>query len=433
MDKRQTRVTPREAAFKILYDVFQNGAYVNHALSSVLSNGGMSAPDAGLCSELVFGILKYKLTLDYIISEFSSVKLKKISPSVMIILRIGIYQLRFLDKIPPSAAVNESVKLAGKYANRSRGFVNGILRSASLKAKEVQMPDRSNPTEYFSVAYSYPVWMVERLLAEYGSIDCEKILNAANQKQPVFARMNTLKGSPNECAAEIELDGVSIEDTELEYVKRLVGKVDISSMKSYKNGFFTLQNINSAMAAEVLDPRPNEKIIDVCAAPGGKTTHIAEKMKNQGEILAFDLHEHKIELIENAAARLGVDIIKAQAKDMTQEIKELSGDADRVLLDAPCSGLGVIHKKPDIKWTRNPEDISELVKTQAQLLEVCSRYVRRGGVLVYSTCTILKEENEEQVQKFLAVHSDFKIEYEKSFFTHQNGGSGFYICKMIKE
>ncbi len=423
----------REAAFKILYDVEQNGAYVNRALSDILRRGGLSSPDAGLCEELVFGVLKYKLTLDYIISEFSSVKLRKISPSVITILRLGIYQIRFLDRIPTSAAVNESVKLAGKYASRSRGFVNGVLRGAARGMDAVKFPDRSNTAEYFSTVYSYPRWMVERLVSEYGEEECEKILEAANRRQPVFARMNTLKASADECANMIERDGVRTENTELEYVKCLVGKVDINLMDSYKNGYFTLQNINSAMAAEVLSPQPNEKIIDVCAAPGGKTTHIAEKMQNRGEILAFDLHEHKIGLIERAAERLGVDIIKAWAHDMTEEIQNLIGYADRVLLDVPCSGLGVIHKKPDIKWTRTEQDVAALCALQAKLLSVCSRYVRRGGVLVYSTCTILKEENGEQIRKFLLTHKDFEIVYEKSFFTYQNGGSGFYICKLIKK
>lgn len=422
----------REAAFKILYDVEQNGAYVNRALSDILRRGGLSPIDAGLCGELVMGVLKYKLTLDRIISEFSSVKLRKISTSVITLLRLGIYQIKFLDKIPPSAAVNESVKLAGKYAPRSRGFVNGVLRSAARGIDNVKFPDRSDAAEYFSVVYSYPRWMVERLILEYGEEECEKILEAANRKQPVFARMNTLKTSAGECAAMIERDGIKTENTELEYVKRLVGKVDITQAESYKNGYFTLQNINSAMAAEVLSPQPNEKIIDVCAAPGGKTTHIAEKMQNRGEILAFDLHEHKIALIESAAKRLGVDIIKAQAHDMTKEIQSLIGYADRVLLDAPCSGLGVIHKKPDIKWTRSEQDVAALCELQAKLLSVCSRYVKRGGVLVYSTCTILKEENGEQIRKFLLSNKNFEIVYENSFFTYQNGGSGFYICKLIK-
>ena len=422
----------REAAFKILYDVEQNGAYVNRALSDILRRGGLSPIDAGLCGELVMGVLKYKLTLDRIISEFSSVKLRKISTSVITLLRLGIYQIKFLDKIPPSAAVNESVKLAGKYAPRSRGFVNGVLRSAARGIDNVKFPDRSDAAEYFSVVYSYPRWMVERLILEYGEEECEKILEAANRKQPVFARMNTLKASAGECAAMIERDGIKTEKTELEYVRRLVGKVDITQAESYKNGYFTLQNINSAMAAEVLSPQPNEKIIDICAAPGGKTTHIAEKMQNRGEILAFDLHEHKIALIESAAKRLGVDIIKARAHDMTKEIQSLIGYADRVLLDAACSGLGVIHKKPDIKWTRTEQDVAALCELQAKLLSVCSRYVRRGGVLVYSTCTILKEENGEQIRKFLSSHKNFEIVYENSFFTYQNGGSGFYICKLIK-
>lgn len=422
----------RETAFKILYDVEQNGAYVNHVLSEALGSGKLSPADAGLCNELVFGVLKRRLTLDYIISKFSSVRLKKISPSVLTILRLGVYQLWYLDKIPSSAAVNESVKLAGKYSNRSRGFVNGVLRSADRERDSFKMPDKSNFPEYLSVVYSYPLWITERLLSQYGVQLCERILAAANERQPVFARMNTLKATPKECAEAIARDGVQVEDTELEYVKRLVGKVDINSLDSYKNGYFTLQNINSSMAAEVLAPQPGEKIIDVCAAPGGKTTHIAEKMQNRGEILAFDVHEHKIKLIENAAKRLGIDIISAQSHNMTEFIPKLEKSADRVLLDAPCSGLGVIHKKPDIKWTRKPEDIEELCAVQAKLLDVCARYVKSEGVLVYSTCTILKEENEEQIQKFLETHVNFKKEYERSFFTHENGGSGFYICKMIR-
>ena len=208
------------------------------------------------------------------------------------------------------------------------------------------------------------------------------------------------------------------------------GKLDINNSESYKNGLYTIQNPSSQLTAITLDPKPNEIIIDVCAAPGGKTTHIAELMKNKGRVLAFDIYQHKIDLINKSANRLGIDIIEAVKHDSSIFKPELVEYADRVLVDAPCSGFGVIHTKPDIKWHRNENDIKELIKIQEKILSVSSKYVKKGGTLVYSTCTILKDENEIQISKFLSENRDYKLISEKRLFTHIDGGSGFYIAKL---
>ena len=212
-----------------------------------------------------------------------------------------------------------------------------------------------------------------------------------------------------------------------------MGAIDIGASNAYKNGLYTLQNINSMRAALVLSPKENEFIIDMCSAPGGKTTHIAELMNNNGKVVAFDIHEHKIDLINRTAKRLSINIIDARVNNSEISIEELFGKADRVLCDVPCSGLGVIHKKPDIKWNRKEEDIAELLKIQKNILNSASKYVKSGGVLVYSTCTILREENEERIEEFLKENTDFEKDFEKLYLAHETGGSGFYICRLRKK
>ena len=423
----------REAAYTTLLRFDRDGAYINHALNEIFNKNRFSDTDRGFAAELVYGCLKGRNRLDYIISRFSKVKLKKMSKQVRIILELGTYQIMFMDRVPDSAACDESVKLASSHAYRSRGFVNGVLRGICRGKKNIKYPNPENRAEYLSVMLSFPKWIVDRLTNDYGAEKCEMILSAANRAYPPYIRKNPLR-EPLDFLSTLSADGIEAEkDGEIEGCYRVNGSLDISRSNTYKNGLFTLQNRSSQMAALTLDPKPGQFVIDMCAAPGGKTTHMAELMKNKGEIRAFDIHEHKISLINAAAKRLGIDIIEAQTRDAAVPAAELLGKADKVLLDAPCSGLGVIHTKPDIRWSRKEEDIAELVDIQSKLLDAASSYLKPGGHMVYSTCTILKDENERQIEKFLKKHSEFKLVSEETLLTHETGGSGFYIAKLKKE
>lgn len=427
-------MTGREIALKALYEIEENGMYSNQALKAALSHPGLNDADRGLVTELVLGVQKNKIRLDHCVMQFSKVKLKKMTPWVRNILRMGIYQMVDMDKIPHSAACNESVKLARRYAHQAAsGFVNGVLRSVARNLDAIVYPERNHPVEYLSVLYSYPVWMVEKLLEQFGLDECEAILRESNLPHPVTLRVNPLKIRPEELPAILAREGIrSAQDCLIPYCVRVEGAIDVTRSKAYQDGLYTPQNTSSMRAVEVLDPQPGELVLDVCAAPGGKTTQIAERMEDRGRIVAFDIHPHKAELIKAAAARLGLNSISAQIQDASVPVTEYIGKADRVLVDAPCSGLGVIHKKPDIKWTRQETDIQALAGIQAKILDTACQYVRPGGVLVYSTCTILCEENETQTERFLDRHPEFIKAKEDLLLTHQTGGSGFYLCRLEK-
>ncbi len=423
----------REIILKALKEIEDNGAYFSSSLNHALS---LSEPiDKGFVTEVIYGVVKNKTALDYIIMQFSKVKIKKMSPYVLNILRMGVYQLYYMDKIPASACCNESVKLAKKYANKgAQGFINGLLRNVSRNVDTISFPDKTDIKTYLSVVYSYPMWLVEKLISQYGKESTEEILREGNESHPVNIRVNTLKTTKDELISILEKEGVIAEPYEdLDYCLSVKGKLDIHSLKSYKEGLFSLQNISSVRTVLELSPEKGETIMDICSAPGGKTAFISELMGNQGKVFAYDLHPHKIDLINNAMKRLGIDIVTADVHDGTVLMEEFVGKADRVLVDAPCSGIGVIHKKPDIKWTRKPEDIKSLAEIQEKILETSSYYVKNSGVLIYSTCTILKEENQDQTENFLKKHPEFHKISETQILTTQKGESGFYICKMKRD
>lgn len=420
----------REIILKTLYEIEENGSYFNHALSNALSM--CNDADRGFVTEVIYGVIKNKLALDHIIMQFSSVKLKKMTPWVKNILRMGIYQMYYMDKIPHSAACNESVKLSKKYAHAASGrFINGVLRNVSRNIDSITFPEKENSAHYLSVKYSYPLWMAEMLLKQYGLEKCENFMAESNCSHKVNLRVNSLKTTPLKLIEMLKAEGVIAAPSSIsKNCVAVSGKININSLKSYKDGYFSLQNISSYKAIEVLSPKENEFIMDICAAPGGKSCAAAEMMKNKGEILSFDIHEHKTALIENSAKRLGIHIIKSSVHDGCEFMSQYKNKADKVILDAPCSGLGVIHKKPDIKWSRHEGDINELAEIQAELLNTSSRYLKIGGIILYSTCTILKQENQDITSEFLKSHTNFEKLYEEQILTGENGESGFYICTM---
>lgn len=422
----------RELVLKGLCRIEEKGEYSNIALAYVLERDDLSPVDRAFVTELMMGVVRNRLKLDYIVQKFSKIKLKKLSPKVHQMLRMGIYQMVCMDNIPDSAACNETVKLANKYAHGgAKGYVNGLLRSVSREKENIEYP--TDDLNRLSIYYSCPLWLTEKLICQYGADECEKILADSHIKHPPAIRVNRTKITENELIKVLDDEGIKVKETDIENCLLVDGAINVKKSKAYLDGLYTLQGISSMMAVDVLAPEANEFVMDMCAAPGGKTTQIAEIMGDKGKVLAFDIHPHKIDLINSAAKRLGLSSVEAKLGNSAVFMEEYDRKADRVLVDAPCSGIGIIHKKPDIKWQREEKDIEQLVKIQRDILENSSKYVKSGGVLVYSTCTILKEENQEQVQKFLENNTDFELKEEQQIQTYQKGGNGFYIAKMIRK
>lgn len=417
-------INAREIALKILYEIDFNGAYSNITLKKAFKSHELTDRDKALVTSLVYGVTDRRLTLDYVISRFSKLRLKKISKFILIILRMGIYQLMFMEKIPESAAVNESVKLAKRYGHgASAGFVNGVLHS--VIKEDIEYP--SEKTEYLSVKYSFPAELCEKWTSDFGYDFTEKLLSAFQTPKKLNLRPNTLKTSAPELLSMLKDKGINASVSE-DYI--VSDGLDIADDELYKNGYYTVQDAAAMCAAKVLAPKCGDTVIDMCAAPGGKTTHMAELMQNEGRIYAFDVYEHKIELIKRNAERLGVTIIEPMLCDGTKEDGRFLKTADKVLCDVPCSGLGIIGRKPEIKWNR--EDRSGFASIQGKILENGAKYLKDGGEIVYSTCTIEKEENEAVTTEFLKSHGDFEKTFEKTYYPNIDGTDGFYICKMRK-
>lgn len=420
-------MTARQTALKALYEIEKNGAYVSEELKKTLSASDLSNVDRSFVTELVYGTIKNKARIDYIISKYSSQKLKKLSVWILNILRMGVYQILFLDKIPHSAAVNESVKLAKRYGHpASAAFVNGVLRSVS-KNGDVAYP---NGREFFEVYYSHPKWLVDMAFEQYPK-QAETIIENNNISPDVTVRVNTLLKPAQEVKNGLLGKGIKVEQTDEPAILKIKGFGDISSLSEYKDGLLTPQGFCSYLAAKLLEPQKGDFVMDLCAAPGGKTTAIAELCKDSAKIYSFDLYDHKIKLIENACKRLGIENVCAKVKDVTEFMPEFLGKADRVLADVPCSGLGIIHKKPDIKWNRKLTDFVAICEIQEKIFTNAAAYLKRGGVMVYSTCTFNRRENEEIALK-LAERNGLKPIFSKTYLPCRDY-DGFYICKLIKE
>lgn len=439
----------REIALKALYKIEKEDAYSNIALNQVLKeNKNIDERDVGLISELVYGTITWKLTLDEIIKKYSNIKLKKISVWILNILRMGIYQIIFLDKIPKSAAVNESVNLAKRYGHKSSSnFVNAILRKVSVNDYK-ELEEIKDDKERISKTTSMPMWIIEELLKQKDIKEVEEICKNSNLKPNTTIRINKLKTNKKELEEKLGKRKIKYLEGSLEDFFVLKKVKNIENIDLFKEGFFTVQDEGAGLIVDVLAPKEDECILDACSSPGGKTTYIAEKMKNKGKIEAWDIHEHRVKLVQNAAKRLGINIIQAKTQDATEFNQDLVGKFDKILLDVPCLGLGVIKRKPDIKWKRKKEDIEEITKIQKAILDNCSKYLKKNGELVYSTCSILKEENEDIIERFLKENLDFKIckENEKNYenivifeekdkyinIYPSNENDGFFICKLRK-
>lgn len=438
----------REIALKTVYKIDKEEAYSNIALDEMIKDNRkkLDDRDIGFISELVYGITTWKLTLDEIIKKYSKIRLKKISPWILNILRMGIYQIVFLDKVPKSAAVNESVNLAKRYGHKSSSnFVNAILRNVEKHDYE-EFFQIEDDIERISKTTSMPTWIIEELLKENNIQFVEEICKNSNIKPKVTIRINTLKTNKEEMEKLLKERNIEFEEGKLENFLILDKVKHIENLDIYKEGYFTIQDEGAGLIAYMLKPRENEIVLDACSSPGGKTTYMAEMMKDKGKIVAFDLHEHRVKLVEENAKRLGIHIIKTKCEDASIYKEEYKEQFDKILLDVPCLGLGVLKRKPDIKWKRKKEDIEEITKVQKEILETCSKYLKTGGQLVYSTCSILKEENEDIIQEFLKKHTDFEqisLNEEKYEVNINKNGNiqlyqniendGFFISKLQKK
>jgi len=440
----------REEALKIIIKIFDDKSYSNILLKNLKQK--YSPLDRAFITEIVYGTVKWKLKIDYIINSLSKIKVEKISASILNILRMGIYQIGFMDKVPQPAAVNECVKLAKKYGNAGAAkYVNAVLRNYCRNMECINFPERdSDAVKYMSVMYSYPEWIVKTLIDEFGKEFTEEYLIASNAIPPLTVRVNNLKIDKNILKEILSQKGIEVfEGAYIDDALVLKGVSGIENLEEYKKGYLTVQDESSMIAALVLDPKPGEFIMDVCSAPGTKATYFGELMNNKGRIISGDINESKLKLVRDNCSRLGITIVETLKNDASKTMPEFLGKADKVLVDAPCSGLGIMRKKPEIRWNRGIMDLKAIQAIQLSIINASSKYVKTGGVLVYSTCTILKNENLGIVNNFISNNKDFVLEdishfipdklkkesSEKGYielYPHIDGIDGFFIARLRK-
>lgn len=424
----------RYFAVQTVYEVTCKGAYANVALAQILRREKLNDLDRRFCTELVYGTIKAGESLDWKISKYVNRPLKKIDEKILSLLRVGFYQIFFLSRVPNSAAVNESVEIAKKISGLGASkFVNGVMRSAVREPEKSDFPDDESP-ESIALKTFHPLWLVNLFVDEFGLSAAKKICETNNIEPPLCLRVNFLKTTREKILFELKKIGAEVTESNFApegLVCRNYGSPD--NFKPLKTGLCQVQDESSMFAAHVLNPVAGDFVIDCCAAPGGKATHIAELMKNSGRIVAADIYETKLQHIRENAHRLGIKIIEPLLIDAREIGRKFSGQADKVLVDAPCSGLGVIRRKADVRWKKNPDEIAKLPELQFQILNGAAAAVKPGGTLVYSTCTILRRENEEVVEKFLDENPDFRLYDTKKFLTHETGTDGFFIAKMERK
>ena len=432
----------REIALNIVSRVLDEGAYSNLVLSKELNESNLDDKDRALVTELVYGTIRRKNTLDTIISNFVK-DIKLMDKKVLNILRIAIYQMHFLDKVPEFAACNEAVELAKAISEQNGKLVNG---SYTKNPDDIEVSN--GVVDRLAYQYSYEPWFIRMIYKQYGEKDGKRILSGLNQTPKVTVRVNNTKADFDEVYDRLEEMGYDVEEgyacPEAIIIR---GGRSIESNPLFIEGAITVQDESAMLVAPLLDLEENDTVLDLCAAPGGKTTHIAELLEGKGKVYGFDLHENKLSLIKENAERLGLNNIEVKEMDATKMDSLYVSSADKVLIDVPCSGIGIIRKKPEIKWNKTRKSLKELIPTQREIMENAWQYLKNGGTMIYSTCTLNKEENEDNVEWFLNKHKDAKV--EKTFlgnmdnFVYNADGSltilpneymdGFYIAKIVKK
>ena len=451
----------REAAYKALLAIERDGSYSNLELSKMLASDELS--NKGFIREIVYGVTENKIYLDYILDKFIKKGAAKTKLQALIILRMGVYQILFMNSVPNYAAVNESVALARRFARGTDGFINGVLRNFIRNMDSASEIDVKGQLEYLSIRYSCQLKLVEELVSMLGFEHAKVLLEHAGHRPPLSIRVNIAQISVKELADRLRANGFEIEGSKLSDRVLLVKGGALTEANEYKKGLFSIQSEESCAIADFADAKSTELVIDLCAAPGGKAAAMAEQMLKpststepltktepgkqpststepltktepgiaSGKVVALELYEHRAALIEATARRLGIENIEVRCQDAIEQIDELVGKADLVLADVPCSGLGVIRRKPEMKY-RDEFDFDELVEIQKSILETGSSYLKPGGRLIYSTCTINPRENELMVKDFLERHEEFISEKEVKLSPFDNGYDGFYMNKLKK-
>ena len=435
----------RDTAIKIMNEVHENGAYANVALTRQLRKADLDDTDRRFVTELVYGAVKAGDTLDWILRRYVNRPLRKIPPMIREILRLGLYQIFYLDKVPASAACNTAVELAKKYSHPGTvKFVNAVLRTAVREPEKAKFPDgKGHATEGLALASQHPYWLVKRWVKAFGFEETQALCDFDNGQPLLSVRANTLKADRDTLLAALKEAGAEAEPSKWTPEGVIItahGSLD--RLQPLQDGLCQVQDESSMLVAHVVDPQPGEFIIDCCSAPGGKTTHLAALMQDKGRILAGDIYEHKLDRIQENADRLGISIIGTQLLDAREVGHSYPGQADRVLVDAPCSGLGVLRRKPDARWNKTEAEIGELPALQHEIIESAAAAVKPGGILVYSTCTIEPAENQAIVEAFLARHPQFQLEQTGDYlpvkrpeamvqlYPQRDGTDGFFIARM---
>lgn len=444
-ERKQLFSGVRGTAVKILNRVERTDSYLDKLIEAELRSGDLNDFDKALLMEIVHGVLRWQSKLDWVLNGFFHGNFSKAEVTVRNTLRAALYQILFLDKVPDHAAVNEAVEFMKRIrGDKAAGLVNGVLRNIIRNKEGIHYPDVQNDAAlYLSTMFSYPLWMVKRWMNRFGFYETEKLLEAQNQKPGLTLRVNTLKTTVDDFMKMFDLQNISYEKSAyLPMFLKTSNLTNISNTELFRRGFFTIQDESAGLAAQLLDVKPGERVIDLCAAPGGKTTFFGEMMKNQGTIVAVDKYQTRLNLVKNACERLGVTNVELVAADAV----EFSTDpADKILIDAPCSGLGVLSKKPDIKIKRELRDIHDVVKIQELLLKNAATLLKPGGAIVYSTCTIEPEENFNVVRNFLTEHREFTIDHASAYatgsvispdgyietFPHRNGVDGSFAVRLV--
>ncbi|OWZ84167.1 16S rRNA (cytosine(967)-C(5))-methyltransferase RsmB [Natranaerobius trueperi] len=446
----------RELAYKVYKRIIEDKGYSNLVLQTFLKRSHLSQQDKALVSRIVYGTLQWQGLLDHYLKQLSSKPFGKLSNDAVYLLRLGAYQLLFLNKVPDSASVNETVKVAKKKTHRGiASFLNGILRNLIRKKDRLSLPSvDQDPIKYLAACYSHPKWMVEMWYNQYG-FDITKQLLINNNEVPEHSiRTNTTLTDKYKLIDVLKQYGIESEEVEKIPEALIINNLhDLTEIQPFKDGLFQIQDINSMLVSHFVSPKSDDKIIDLCSAPGGKTTHLAQMMKDKGEILALDIHEHRVNLVKKASDRLHLNSITPMTMDATKlinnEYSKYHNKFEICLVDAPCSGLGTLRRRPELKWNITKDDIKQLTQLQKNLLETGAKLVKPGGKLVYSTCTVSLKENYHQIVNFLEnntnfseyipeqVNNEFSIGEELldkglQLLPDHKQGDGFYMVSMKK-
>jgi 16S rRNA (cytosine967-C5)-methyltransferase len=437
----------RETALFALQAIETEDLYSDQALNQFADAANLDSRERGLAARLLYGVLQNRYLCDFYIRSYSKIRLKKIQPVILLLLELAVYQIVFMDRIPNNAAVNESLELMkrfGKANPRTIGFANGILRSIVRDVDQLPALNEKTKAEYYSIRYSHSLWMVQKWIEQFGVKTTQEILQADNEIPPICLRVNLEKGDPEAVLKQLQAEGVSAYiHPDLANLILCPEGLPIAKHPLFLSGIVTVQDGASMTAVDVLAPQKDSLVLDCCAAPGGKSFYIAEKLKNTGKVISCDIYPEKLKKIQQGSQRLGLLNLETRLQDASKPVAEWVEKADFVLCDVPCSGLGIIRKKPEIRY-KSDEELAELPEIQFQILRNAAQYVKKGGTLVYSTCTILQRENQDVVQRFLKESSEFRLcgfktpitdECPQGFFTFLPGKyqtDGFFIAKLSK-